>query len=290
MNNKIQPSKIIGIQFSILSPEEILKNSVAEIVNRDTYINNKPVVGGVFDPRMGILDPGIICPTDGLDYINSPGYFGHIKLARPVYYIQYLNTILKILRCVCIKCSKILIDKSKYKYLLELDSYKRWNTVFAIASKKRRCGEDSHNGCGCLQPKIKKEGLATIIAEWNSEDDAITQISGTSEKRVNMKIIPELALKILKKISDEDVDFMGFNSMWSRPESMICRVLAVPPPSVRPSVKHDAQQRSEDDLTHIIINILKSNKTLQEKIKQNNNSNVIDDWDDCATILCSNID
>ena len=278
MNNKIHPSKIIGIQFSILSPEEILKNSVAEIVNRDTYINNKPVIGGVFDPRMGILDPGVICPTDGLDYINSPGYFGHIKLARPVYYIQYLNTILKILRCVCIKCSKILIDKSKYKYLLELDNYKRWNTVFAIASKKRRCGEDSHNGCGCLQPKIKKEGLATIIAEWNSEDDAITNISGTSEKRVNMKIIPELALKILKKISDEDVNFMGFNSIWARPESMICRVLAVPPPAVRPSVKHDAQQRSEDDLTHIIINILKSNKTLQEKIKQNNNTNVIDDW------------
>ena len=278
MSNKIHPSKIIGIQFSILTPEEIIKSSVAEIQNRDTYINNKPVVGGVFDPRMGVLDPGIICPTDGMDYINSPGYFGHIKLARPVYYIQYFNTILKIMRCVCIKCSKILIDKSKYKYLLELDNYTRWNRVFAIASKKKRCGEDSHDGCGCLQPKIKKEGLATIIAEWNGEDDSITQGSGTTEKRVNMKIIPELALKIFKKISNEDVDFMGFNSKWSRPESMICRVLAIPPPAVRPSVKHDAQQRSEDDLTHIIINIIKSNKTLQEKIKQNNNTNVIDDW------------
>jgi len=47
-------SKIIGIQFSILSPEEIRKLSVAEITNRDTYINNKPVINGLFDPRMGV--------------------------------------------------------------------------------------------------------------------------------------------------------------------------------------------------------------------------------------------
>ena len=31
-------SKIVGIQFSILSPEEILKGSVAEITSRDTYV------------------------------------------------------------------------------------------------------------------------------------------------------------------------------------------------------------------------------------------------------------
>ena len=91
-------SKIIGIQFSILSPHEIQKGSVAEIVNRDTHINNKPVIGGLFDPRMGVLDPGYICPSDGLDYVETPGYFGHVNLARPVFYIQYLTTIMKILR------------------------------------------------------------------------------------------------------------------------------------------------------------------------------------------------
>ena len=39
-----------------------------------------------------------------------------------------------------------------------------------------------------------------------------------------------------------------FSPVWSRPDWMVCQVLAVPPPAVRPSVKHDAQQRSEDDL------------------------------------------
>ena len=280
MNNNKKPSKIVGIQFSLLSPKDIYKGSVAEIVNRDTYINNRPVIGGLFDPRMGVLDPGLICPSDGLDYIDSPGYFGHIKLARPVYYIQYLGSIQKILRCVCLKCSKVLINKEKNNHLLELPNEQRWNKIFALASKKKRCGEDSHNGCGCLQPKIKKEGLSTIVAEWNNNEEELSnyEFSKINNNKLIMKLTPEFVLKIFKKISNEDIKFLGFDNIWSKPEWMICQVLAVPPPSMRPSVKHDVQQRSEDDLTHIIINIIKSNKTLGEKIEQKANNNVIDDW------------
>jgi DNA-directed RNA polymerase II subunit RPB1 len=90
---------------------------------------------------------------------------------------------------------------------------------------------------------------------------------------------PEMCIKIFRKISDEDITFMGFSPQWSRPEWMICQTFAVPPPSVRPSVKHDSQQRSEDDLTHIIINIIKYNNTLREKLSiKGVNSKVIDDW------------
>ena len=268
-----KPSKIVGIQFSIMSPEEIEKNSVAEITSRDTYVGNRPVVGGLFDPRMGVLDPGLICPTDGLDYINSPGYFGHIKLARPVYYIQYLNTIVKVARCVCFKCSKLLISKEKNKYLMNLSSEKRWNEVFSLASKIKRCGEDTTDGCGYKQPnKIKKEGLATIFAEWSNLE------SGEESDKINLKILPEMFLKIFKKISDEDVSFMGFSPLWSRPDWMICQNFAVPPPAVRPSVKHDAQQRSEDDISHIIVNIIKTNNTLKNKIEIDAPANIIDDW------------
>ena len=260
-------SKIIGIQFSILSPDEIRKGSVAEITSRDTYINNKPVIGGLFDPRMGVLEPGLICPTDGLNYMKTPGYFGHIELARPVFYIQYLKTTLKILRCVCFKCSKLLISKEQNKHLLKLSNDKRWDYVFALASKIKRCGEDTEDGCGCLQPsKIKKEGLATIIAEWKGNETG------------DLILIPEIVLKIFKRISDEDVSFMGFSPIWSRPDWMICQTMMVPPPAVRPSVKHDAQQRSEDDLSHILVNVIKTNKSLHDKIQNNAPANVINEW------------
>ena len=274
---KNKSSKIIGIQFSILSPEEIRKGSVAEITSRDTYINNKPVIGGLFDPRMGVLEPGLICPTDGLDYMETPGYFGHIELARPVFYIQYLNTIMKILRCVCIKCSKLKISKTNYKQALNMTSDERWNYVFKLASASSitRCGDDSEDGCGCIQPKkFKKEGLATLFAEW----DNVNGLNEDDKDKLNMKLTPEIVLKIFRRISDDDVNFMGFSPIYSRPDWMICQVLAVPPPAVRPSIKMDGQQRSEDDISHILVNIIKANKTLQEKIQDGANSNIIDDW------------
>jgi DNA-directed RNA polymerase II subunit RPB1 len=271
-NMPVYCSKVIGIQFSMLSPDEIRKSSVAEITSRDTYINNKPVIGGLFDPRMGVLEPGLICPTDGLDYMKTPGYAGHIELARPVFYIQFLSTILKCMKCVCFKCSKLLISKNKYKQALKLQGDARWKYVFSLCSKIKRCGDDNEDGCAVMQPtKIKKEGYATIIVEWKSQNEE------SSEPFV-LKVTPEMVLKLFKRISDDDVTFMGFSPIYSRPEWMICQVMSVPPPAVRPSVKHDAQQRSEDDLSHILVNIIKTNKTLQEKITNNAPVNVIDDW------------
>ena len=276
--NILNSSRIIGLQFSVLSPEEIRNASVAEITSRDTYINNKPVIGGLFDPRMGVLEPGLICPTDGLNYMKTPGYFGHINLARPVFYIQFVETIKKILRCICIKCSKLKINKEKYKFVLKMPPQKRWDYVFKLAQKIKRCGQDHELGCGCKQPKkIYKQDLASIYAEWENNEGIIDE-NGENNKKPTIKLTPEAVLKLFKRISDEDVNFMGFSSLWSRPEWFICQVLAVPPPAVRPSVKHDAQQRSEDDISHIIVNIIKANSTLSDKISKNAAEKVIEDW------------
>ena len=261
--------RIIGIQFSILSPDEIRKSSVAEITSKDAFVNNKPVMNGLFDPRMGVLEPGLLCPTDGLDYMHTPGYFGHINLGRPVFYIQYFVTIHKIMRCICIKCSKLLISKTKNDHFLKMLPEDRWDVVYTAAAKIRRCGDDTDDGCGCRQPKkIKKEGFAKLVASWDDSD----------VENLSMTLTPDIVLKCFRRISDDDILFMGFSPIWSRPEFMICQVLAIPPPAVRPSVKHDAQQRSEDDITHIIINIIKTNNTLLDKIKTDAPSNIIDDW------------
>jgi DNA-directed RNA polymerase II subunit RPB1 len=273
MNEYKTPSRIIGVQFSMLSPEEIIRNSVVEVTSRDTYINNKPVLGGLFDPRMGVLEPGIICPTDGFTYIDTPGYFGHILLARPVVFIQHIKEIMKICKCVCFKCSKLLINKKEHLHALKMNTDDRWEYIYNTAYKVKRCGENIEDGCGCKQPdKVRLEGMASIYATWekmSSEDSDETQT-------VNMRLTPEIILKIFKRISDEDVTFLGFSPTYSRPEWMICQVLPVPPPAVRPSVKHDAQQRSEDDLTHIYSNIIKINKDLSDKIAANSSPNVIE--------------
>ena len=284
-DTNVASSKIIGVQFSMLSPEEIRRNSVVEISSRDTYINNKPVVGGLFDPRMGVLEPGLICPTDGYTYIDTPGYFGHIELARPVFYVQHIKEIMKISKMVCYKCSKLLINKNQHTHILNYPPEKRWQYITNLRGNITRCGECTDDGCGCLQPsKIRLEGFATIKAtiEYVSDTDG-------EKSSVEIKLTPEFLLRQFKRISDDDVHFMGFSPIYSRPEWMVCQVLAVPPPSVRPSVKHDAQQRSEDDLTHIYSSIIKNNTDLAEKIANNASPNVIEQLVDTLQYLIAMI-
>lgn len=273
--SSVPTAKIIGIQFGMLSPEEIEKSSVANIHVRDMYVSNKPVLHSLADIRMGVQDPGIICPTDNLDYVNTPGYHGHINLAVPVFYIQYLKDVKKWTQCVCCECSKLLISKTQYEKLLApLTAQQRWKKVVQLCKKVKRCGGASHDGCNALQPtKISKEGVATIVAEWS-----ITTGTGENKeiKKQAIKWTPEMLYKRFKLISDDDVNYAGFNSVFSRPEWMICKTFLVPPPAIRPSVKHDAQQRSEDDLTHILLNIIRTNNELVQDIQKNSAANIID--------------
>ena len=139
--------KVIGVQFGIMSPDEIRSRSVVEVVTQETYNGNEPVIGGLFDPRMGVIDHGKICPTDGLDNKFCPGYFGHIELARPVFHIQYFTVVQKIMRCVCFRCGKLLIDKysPEVKEILKKKGKGRWNEIFSISGRIKRCGQENED-------------------------------------------------------------------------------------------------------------------------------------------------
>lgn len=261
--------KIIGIQAGIMSPDEIRKGSVVHVTSKETYPNNKPALHGIFDPRMGVLDPGLICPTDGLDYINTPGYHGHIELALPVYYAHMIPYLMKVHRCVCFNCSKLLIDIQDNIHLLELPSDARAKRVFELCKHVKYCGSETSNGCGYLQPKYTHPTFSTIQATWTIK-------KSTGELTENkLDLTATMSLQIMKRISDEHVHFMGYSPIYSRPDWWICQVLYVSPPSIRPSVKHDASQRSEDDLSHGLMMTLKYNQELMRKIKEGADENTL---------------
>lgn len=105
-----QVDTIKGIRFCILSPDEIKRMSVVEITTSETYDGKDPVPNGLYDPRMGVLDHNKICPTCQQKNTFCPGHFGHITLAKPVFYIQFFDTVKKLMKCVCFRCSKLLLD------------------------------------------------------------------------------------------------------------------------------------------------------------------------------------
>ena len=268
--------KVINVQFGIMGPDEIRSRSVAEITTQETYVGNQPVVGGLHDPRMWAQEGGKLCQTDQLDCKFCPGYFGHIELAKPVFHIHFLPVIQKIIRCVCIRCGQLLIDKNceEIQDLLRKKGKQRWLEIFNMSQKIKRCGSDSENGCGCRQPdKYYKEGVAKIYAEWKEMD-----IEKGQEGAKKQLLTAEYLLRLFKRLTDEDCDILGFSKYWCRPDWMICQVLPVAPPTVRPSVKQDNNQRMEDDLTHKLVDIIKTNKTLKQKIESNATQQIIDEW------------
>ena len=65
----------------------------------------------------------------------------------------------------------------------------------------------------------------------------------TSEIERKFEITAEKAHEILRRISDEDCEALGFNVKFARPDWMVLTVLPVPPPPVRPSVMMDSSAR-----------------------------------------------
>ena len=273
-NSEIEP--ILGIQFSIFSPDEIERRSVVEITSNATYEGSEPKIGGLFDPRMGVLENGKQCRSCGQSNNNCPGHFGHYRMARPVYYIQFLPMVLNILSCVCISCSKLLVDKEMRSSIKNKKGEGRWKELLEASSNISRCGQETEDGCGARQPdRYKREGIARIVAEWEEVTNAKANVHHDSMKQ---PLEVEYVQRLFRRITDEDVAFMGFNPRWCRPDWMICSVLAIPPPQVRPSVVQENNQRSEDDLTHKLFEIIKTNKMLQSKMdaegSKSNKSNI----------------
>ncbi len=84
----------------------------------------------------------------------------------------------------------------------------------------------------------------------------------------------------LERISDEDAFVLGVNPEVARPEWLVLTVLPVPPVTVRPSITLDTGERSEDDLTHKLVDILRINQRLIENMEAGAPQLIVEDlWE-----------
>ena len=281
--------RVESIQFGLLSPKEIEQMAVCEITNTRSFEDNgNPTEGGINDLRMGTTDKRLRCATCKCNMSDCPGHFGFIHLVKPVFHVGFINQCLKLLKCVCYNCSKILIDDyEKYMEIRKISNPKtRQLKIYNLCKAKKKCShrrkkkekknydnnekqEDLDEkdpfckiGCNQLQPKYTRENLKIKI-EFKNDNDNEENV----EMRENDEIEPRKVLEIFSKISDDEIKLLGFNPKYSRPEWMIIQNLAVCPPQVRPSVSVDSSLRSQDDLTHQYNQILKANKELQSEDK-----------------------
>ena len=108
----IDVHKVKRIEFGILKPEDIAKMSVVKITERLVYgPNGEPLKDGLNDPAMGPSGVREECHTCRGSSNQCPGHFGYVELVKPMYHVGFIEKVVRVLRCVCYKCSKLLCDE-----------------------------------------------------------------------------------------------------------------------------------------------------------------------------------
>ncbi len=260
--------KIIqSIRFTLLSPTELRKLSAVEVQAADTYDEDGvPIVSGLMDGRLGTLEPRQKCKTCGNTASACPGHFGNIELAEPVIHVSFAKLIHRLLSITCRNCGRILLGEEKIeKYRARHSELKqRLNSIpdafldeiIKDAKKTQQCPH-----CGQKQFPIE-HGKPTTFHEIVSEGGAV-------------RLTPSTVRERLERISDDDLILLGMDPKAARPEWAVLQVMPVPPVSVRPSITLESGIRSEDDLTHKLVDIIRINQKLGEALESGVPINII---------------
>ena len=254
--SSVQTIKSIdGIRFSVWSPTEIRKYSVAEITAPETYDEEgTPVHGGLMDGHLGTLEPGQKCLTCGNTAARCPGHFGHIELAEPVMHIAFIDNIHKLLQSTCRSCSRLKVPQETLDEFLKIRGKQ---AAYAIVSQKRipeqivekaRKAKDCPH-CGKAQYELIFTKPTTFVEKSEGEEH---------------RLLPITIRNRFAQITDEDLMLLGYDPATARPEWFILQALPVPPVTVRPSIILETGIRSEDDLTHKMVDIIRVNQRLKE--------------------------
>ncbi|MFN3909935.1 MAG: DNA-directed RNA polymerase subunit A' [Candidatus Anstonellaceae archaeon] len=246
--------EIDKIKFSLFSPEMIRKMSVVKITVPDTYNDDSyPIEGGLVDQRMGVIDPGLTDKTSGGKAGTSPGHFGHIELVRPVIHPEFAKIILYVLQNTSPYTKRIL-----------------WSAEQLDKIKKQLAEEE-------LKIKIKRPSVCPYTGQKLPEIKLLKPTTFYKDKEI---MLPTEIREWLAAVPDEDVAALGIDPKYCRPEWMVLTCLLVPPVSVRPSITLESGERSEDDLTHKLVDIMRINQRLEANINAGAPQLIIEDlWE-----------
>lgn len=252
--------RVTNLSFSLINPEEFIKHAACEITSADVYTKGKnPKQCGLNDRRMGTTDSNFTCDTCHNSVLKCPGHFGYLRLVLPVYNPLFLTQTMMILNIVCSKCSRLLGDSCEDL----LAQYQR-------ITKNRKKPDCSR--CGSEESKLKY-----------TKDGMILSLNGES-------FYADEAAPILQKMNDDDIRLIGLNPEKSHPKFMLFTLMPIVPPCVRPSINVGAC-RSADDIVYKLTHLIRSNNTLEKKIK-NKKQNYIHVYKEqlqwCVTTLIDN--
>lgn len=245
--------RINSIKFALLSPEEIRRMSAVKVITADTYDDDGfPIDKGLMDLHMGVIEPGLRCKTCGGKVDECPGHFGHIELAMPVIHVGFVKNIKNYLDATCRECGRIKLKDD------EIEIYKQ------KIEEAKKMGASPMQLFVIYKKIIDEASSRPICPHCGAEQKKIALDKPTTFREEGRKLTPKEIRERLERIPDEDLPLLGINPETARPEWMVLTVLPVPPVNVRPTITLETGERSEDDLTHKLVDIIRINQRLRE--------------------------
>jgi DNA-directed RNA polymerase beta' subunit len=231
-------SEIVSIQFGILGDDDIVKMSAC-IVDKPSFAIE---TGSVYDPRMGCVQNESVCETCSGTIWTCPGHFGHIELNTPI--ILFHKQCVNILKTVCLQCCRLKLRECELK-LAKICGY---DNVLNALSEVSLC---SH--CKTPAPDVRLSAAdATIFAHHKHKNT-----------KTSKELTPAFIKMVLDAIPEEDVLLFGIDSTMVHPKNLVLTKFPVVPTCCRPRM-FTCDNVSDDDLTLMLIDILKSNKYIFE--------------------------
>lgn len=259
---RIRVGQIDATMLRFATREELENDSltVCEINNPSIDLLAPSLAGTLYDRAMGPFDQVSSCDTCKNVGTNCPGHFGKILFKRkndlgdlednPIYNIMYLQILIKVLNCICSDCAHLLIpvEEAKVMGLLNYSRANRLNKYERESLKVKKCSHDGN--CGFHRHYAKSKTDPNLIIRYKDKDKSDVEV-----------IYPMMAYNILNKVSDADMQTLGFEI--SRPEETLIffGVIVTPPITRIPRVIGNEYQT--DDITERYRNIVTANEAVK---------------------------
>ena len=296
------PGRVREVAFSLLSNEDIASMSSMEVTTDSVWGAKGPVDGGLLDQRLGAVSEDFPCftchgvfrspdvlsfsPADGPAFSGEcPGHMGHMTLPVPVFTPTSEDAAVKVLASFCWNCGASLVTPAKMTRVREelsraftdLERLKIMYTAARVSGDKARM---CVNGCKRMLPFITVK-RRTENGSWfhiTAEFPSLV-LPGAERTDFANKTLAVTALRAeaaLARVRPESLaaDFGMFSGDVQKArqflDSLVLRVLPVPPPCVRPTHMHQGKASSTHALTQKLQDIFFAARTLRAIMTQSN--------------------
>lgn len=242
-------ARVQYVVFGLNGDDENKKASHAEVTSYELFTaEGPPVVGGVYDARLGSMDHNTLCPTCAQGKKQCHGHRGHHTMRMGMLQPVGISEIRRWLKVICLGCGALMVEPERFEGLAPA---RRLAEAAGVQTEGKRCTK-----CSAVHPKIVKD-----------DKDHFT-FWAESTRGVRVQLYPDTIAACFERVSDNTVALLG-RSLDVHPRKLVLRIVSVPPNTIRPLAKsYGGGGTSYHESTNLLQHLVKRSGQLPDQLPE----------------------